>query len=140
MKRLLTGILLALPSFAGDPWRTPLLEWTQQDATRILNDSPWAKRNGRTKTIVRWQSARPVRLAMKKLHAGEVTGNDDCYVIAIVGLTASEQAPKTAYLKPTGRAPIPSVETRLVDNAVLFFFPAKNRSSRLCFASHSASR
>src|ERR1035441_1314966 len=43
MKRLLIGVLLALPSFAGDPWETPRSQWTQQDATRILNASPWLR-------------------------------------------------------------------------------------------------
>src|ERR1035437_10494452 len=74
MKRLLIGVLLALPSFAGDPWETPRSQWTQQDAPRILNASPWAKPDGRTKAIVRWDSARPVQLAIEKLNGKPAIG------------------------------------------------------------------
>src|ERR1019366_10491004 len=125
MKRLLIGVLLALPSFAGDPWRTPLPQWTQQDATRILTASPWAKPDGRIKAIVRWDSARPVQLAIEKLNGNPtIADHESSYVIAIVGLTVPERSPKPeAYLRATGRNPIPSIETRILDNAIFFFFP-----------------
>jgi hypothetical protein len=125
MKRLLIGVLLALPSFAGDPWRTPLPQLTQQDATRILNASPWAKPDGRTKVIVRWDSARPVQLAIERLNGNPTIADyESSYVIAVVGLTVPERSPKPeAYLRATGRNPIPSIETRIMDNVIFFFFP-----------------
>lgn len=125
MKRLLIGVLLALPSFAGDPWETPLSQWTQQDATRILNASPWAKPDGRNKAIVRWDSARPVQLAIEKLNGKPAIGDPaSTYVIAVVGLTVPERSPKPeAGLTATGRDRIPSIETRILDNAIYFFFP-----------------
>ena len=125
MKRLLIGVLLALPSFAGDPWETPRSQWTQQDATRILNASPWAKPDGRTKAIVRWDSARPVQLAIERLNGKPAIGDHaSSYVIAVVGLTVPERSQKPeAYLTATGRNRIPSVETTILDNAIYFFFP-----------------
>src|ERR1035438_3295533 len=125
MKRLLIGVLLALPSFAGDVWDTPLSQWTQQDATRILNASPWAKADGRTKAVVRWDSARPVQLAIEKLNGKPaIVDHASSYVIAVVGLTAPDrsQMPE-AYLTATGRNRIPSVETRMLDDTIYFFFP-----------------
>jgi len=126
MKRLLIGVLLALPSFAGDPWRT-LPQLTQQDATRILTSSPWAKPDGRIKAIVRWDSARPVQLAIQRLNGNPtIADHESSYVIAVVGLTVPERSPKPeAYLRATGRNPIPSIETRILDNAIFFFFPRR---------------
>src|ERR1035441_10685304 len=125
MNRLLIGVLLALPSFAGDPWATPRSQWTQQDATRILNASPWAKPDGRIKAIVRWDSARPVQLAIEKLNGKPTIGDHaSSYMIAVVGLMVPERSPTLeAYLRATGRNRIPSIETRIVENAVLFFSP-----------------
>ena len=125
MNKLLIGVLLALPSFAGDPWETPLSQWTQQDATRILNASPWAKPDGRIKAIVRWDSARPVQLAIEKLNGKPtIADRQSYYAIAVVGLMVAERSPKPeAYLRATGRKSIPSVETRILDNAIFFFFP-----------------
>jgi len=125
MKRLLICALLTLPGFAGDPWRTPFPQWTQQDATRILNASPWAKPDGRLKAIVRWDSARPVQLAIERLNGKPTIGDhESSYVIAVMGLTVPERSAKPeATLRATGRNPIPSVETRILDNAIIFFFP-----------------
>ena len=125
MKRLLTCALLALPSFAGDPWKTPLLQWTQQDAAQILNFSPWAKPDGRINAIVRWDSARPVRLAIEKVNGKPtITGDQSYCAIAVVGVAVAERSPKPeAYLKATGRNRIQSIETRILDNSVLFLFP-----------------
>jgi hypothetical protein len=125
MKRLLICALLALPSFAGDPWRTPHLQWTQQDAAQILNSSPWAKPDGRGKAIVRWDSALPVQLAIEKLNGKPTIADYHSYcAIAVVGLTVAERSPKPeAYLRASGRHPIQSVETRILDNAVIFLFP-----------------
>ncbi len=125
MKRLLICASLALPSFAGAPWRTPLPQWTQQDATQMLNSSPWAKPDSRIKAIVRWDSARPVQLAIEKLHGKPtIADHQSCYAIAVVGLTSGERSAKAAaYLRPTGRNKIPSVETKILDNAIVFFFP-----------------
>jgi hypothetical protein len=125
MKRLLIAVLMALPSFAGDPWETPGSQWTQQDATRVLNASPWAKLDGRTKALVRWDSARPVQLAIEKLNGKPPIGDHaSSYVIAVVGLTVPERSQKPeACLTPTGRKRISSVETTILDNAVYFSFP-----------------
>ena len=125
MKRLLIGVLLALPGFAGGPWEAPLSQWTKEDATRILNASPWAKPDGRTKAIVRWDSARPVQLAIERLNRKPAIGEDaSSYVIAVVGLTALERAQKPeAYLTATGRNRIAAVETRMLDDVMYFFFP-----------------
>jgi hypothetical protein len=125
MKRILICALVALPSFAGDPWRTPLTQWTQQDAAQILNSSPWAKPDGRIKAVVRWDSARPVQLAIEKLNGKPtIADRQSHYAIAVVGLTVAAGSPKPeAYLRASGRNPIPSVETRILDNAITFFFP-----------------
>jgi hypothetical protein len=125
MKRLIIYLVLAQPSFAGDPWKTPQSQWTHEDAVRIMTSSPWAKSTGKSKSIVRWDSARPVQLAMAQLNR-ETRALDyqtSC-VIEVLGLTLPEQAPKpAATLRAVGREPIQSLDARILNNTMFFFFP-----------------
>jgi len=99
--------------------------WTDGDAKLILNSSPWAKRVGETKVTIRWESARPIRLALARLNAKQmIDDNQSCYAVAVVGLTLSDdlQRPE-ATLKATGRRPLAASDVRIQDGIVLFLFP-----------------
>jgi hypothetical protein len=117
-------MLIALPGFGGDPWRSPLSKWTEEDATRILRDSPWAKPLNRSRATIRWETARPVQLAMEKLKIHRPAGCVSCYAVALVGFPTLEGGPKpSASLKATGRKPIAAFETRTDGHVTVFFFP-----------------
>ena len=125
MKRTLAFLLIALPGFAGDPWRGPSSGWTEQDARNILRESPWARPVGRSNVTARWETARPVRLALEILKVPR-RGADcqTCYAIAVVGLPAAELGRNSeATLKATGRDAVAAYDVRVEGDTVVFLFP-----------------
>lgn len=139
----------ALTLWAAGPWNRPIEHWTEDDAREILTDSPWAKaaiitapgtvQRINKEVTVRWQSAAPIRLALRKqgrLPVGVLT--DGSYVIAIANLSsiAGERELQdlqtknllNATLKPRGRKPIAAlaVDVLLEDYntpLLVFVFP-----------------
>jgi len=123
MKNFFLSLVLALPASAGDLWRLPASQWTEQSAQQVLQASPWAKPIGRLKMTVRWESAAPVRLAVEKLKAEPSYSDcESCYVIAVVGLGSTRAAGETATLRSTGRTAIAAFKTRAREDMILFFF------------------
>lgn len=123
MRKLLASILIVLPAFAGDPWKRPASTWTDADAQRVLSASPWAKTVGQSKMTVRWESARPVRLALARLQKTALADNS-CYAIAVVGLEMPAQPPTLeASLKATGRKAIAAFGVKLREDRIVFQFP-----------------
>jgi hypothetical protein len=110
------------PCFAVDPWSTPASRWTEEDARRILLESPWAKTVSGAGLTVRWESARPVRLALEKLKAKAPEFDyQTCYAIAVVG--AEPTPPVQAKLKANGREAIAAFDVRIQDAVIVFLFP-----------------
>ncbi len=55
--------LLFLPAayiFGAEPWRTPVSKWSQNDANRVLNESPWAIRTQATMDDPKDQEEQPL--------------------------------------------------------------------------------
>ena len=51
----LIALLLAVPLWADDPWKSkPYTDWTEDVARRVLNDSPWARE---TKIDATWRGS-----------------------------------------------------------------------------------
>jgi hypothetical protein len=127
MKLVLLFVVVALPFFAADPWKVPHSTWTEEDARRILQSSPWVRPVPESHAIVRWESARPVQFAILKLQpAASVESCSGCYAIAIIGATNMDfSAASVATLKANGRTPIQSIETRVIRDAAIFVFPRR---------------
>jgi hypothetical protein len=124
MRRILL-LFLAIPLLAGEPWQTHNSQWTDEDAGRILKDSPWARPLDGSNATVRWESARPIRLAAAKLKAGYSEADcGDCYAIVVEGLSAPADSarPKT-WLKAPGREAIGASRVTAREHAVIFLFP-----------------
>ena len=116
--------MISLPAVAGDPWKLPASRWTEADARQILCASPWAKTNHGSKAIVRWESARSVQLALEKLnfHRSEADYRSH-YAVSIVGVPLATRIPKLeARLKAAGRNSVPSVNSEVEDNMIIFYF------------------
>ena len=124
MRIILISVFIALPGFAADPWKAPSAGWTVADAQRLLSASPWAKAIDQSKTVVRWESASPVRLALTRLDKPVITDEDPCYAIAVIGLEMpSEPLRWEASLRATGRKAIHAVRVRMRDDGMIFVFP-----------------
>src|SRR5580704_4784936 len=98
------AILLAL-LLSVSAWQTKdPAQWTGDDVSQILTDSPWSapaklyqsldSASGRPKAVrvtIQWQSALPVRLAMAKKDSAAVDASaaaPEEYVVVVSGLTA----------------------------------------------------
>jgi hypothetical protein len=125
MKRALVYLALALPSFATDPWKMPHSAWTEEDARRILQSSPWAKAIPGSGANIRWESARPVQLAIEKMMGkAPALSCSGCYAVAIVGGTNLElTTTSVATLKANGRPRISSIGSKMIGDAAVFIFP-----------------
>jgi hypothetical protein len=124
MRRTLL-LFLAIPLLAAEPWQAHNSQWTDEDASRILKDSPWALPLDGSSATVRWESAHPVRLAAAKLKAGYPEADcGDCYAIVVEGLSAAadSERPK-AWLKAPGRNAIGASRVIAREHAVIFLFP-----------------
>jgi hypothetical protein len=123
--RVLVYLLIALPGFAVEPWSTPASQWTEENARQILLASPWAKSIPGSGLTVRWESARPIRLALEKLKAKALEFDyQTCYAIAVAGVAATEVTPANhATLKAHGRDAITSFAVRIQDRVMYFLFP-----------------
>lgn len=100
MKRMFPWFLIAAAGSAplsAQAWRKPDEKWKKSDAREVLASSPWARRavveaeapgrHKERKVIVRWESARPVKLALRKLGITPTVSDDDfSYAIALVGI------------------------------------------------------
>ncbi len=62
---LTVTLAVAGQAFQSKPWK----QWTEKDAFRLLEDSPWTGEQGSGQITVQitWRSARPVRLAVARL-------------------------------------------------------------------------
>jgi hypothetical protein len=127
MRTILLSCLLTIPAaFAGGPWTAPANQWSEADARRILSDSPWAKPLGRDKAYVRWESSRPVRIAMARLGDKVVTEDLQHYfVVTVVGVAGADKAEAT--LKANGREAVKAVGRQRGDGSVVFLFPREAR-------------
>ena len=125
MRKILTFVVLVLPVLAGDPWRRPSSQWTEADARRVLSDSPWAKPVQHSPVTVRWESARPVRLALTRLNQTPgITPEGSSYEIAVMGLkTPAEGSAAEASLKATGRKALAAFGLKLREDGVVYLFP-----------------
>jgi hypothetical protein len=123
--RLSLLIFLAIPLLAGEPWQAHDSQWTDEDAGRILKDSPWARPLDGSKATVRWESARPVRLAVSKLKSGYPEADcGTCYAIVVEGITAPADAERPkAWLKTPGRTAIAASRVIGREHSVIFLFP-----------------
>jgi hypothetical protein len=141
--------------FGQKPWKKPPGEWTDAEARQMLTDSPWAKTvsarvwrlsagNGSTtlsrpepfSTIVRWESALPVRLALRKVGLSPaVTADYTRSVVIVVSLpknragqpfkSADASTKPEASLTPTGSSPLSPLDFRSLeqdDNQPLLAF------------------
>ena len=127
--------------FGQKPWQKPPGQWTDAETLQILTDSPWAKTvaakawrlsagNGSTtlshpepfSTIVRWESALPVRLALRKVGLSPaVTADYTRSVVIVVSLpknragqpfqSADSSTKPAASLTATGSKPISSLDS-----------------------------
>src|SRR5437667_4242371 len=89
--------------FGQPPWEKPPGQWTDAEARKILSDSPWAKTvsarpwrlsagNGSTtlfhpepfSATVRWESALPVRLALRKVGQSPAVTADYTHSVVVV--------------------------------------------------------
>jgi hypothetical protein len=124
MRKILTYLVFILPAFAGDPWRRPSSEWTEEDARRVLSNSPWAKSIEHSAVTVRWESARPVRLALTRLKQTTGTAADaSSYAIAVTGLEMPAIAPSVeASLKATGRKALAAFGLNMREDAIVYLF------------------
>ena len=124
MKEVVLLLLLTCHVFARDPWAIPSSQWTEEDAKQILSASPWAKTVGSPSIYARWESARPIRLALQRL--GLLRPDEDCqqcYAVAVIGLPRTHGAQESvATLKAAGRMAIPAYEVKIYDNSIVFFF------------------
>ena len=126
-------------------------QWTGDDVSQILTDSPWSapaklyqsldSASGRPKAVrvtIQWQSALPIRLAMAKKDGSAVDASaaPEEYVVVVSGLTASTYGLTPRKLKSTislirsghervypSRVDIPDSQT------VVFHFPKKDAIS-----------
>lgn len=123
--KILIALFVAVPGSAAEPWRMAASEWTRSDAERVLCTSPWAKAVGRSKVTVRWESSRPIRLALARLNRRSAVADEpSCYAIAVVGLEMPTQAPKLeASLKATGRRAIEAIGLKMQNDGIVFLFP-----------------
>jgi len=126
MKIAIVFLAAAASCLARSPWTTPTRQWTEEDARQILYDSPWAKGVSGSKARIRWESARPIRLALEKLNLIR-PGDEDCqpcYAVAVVDMPKdSINASSQATLTATGRRAITASAIRIRDFGVLFIFP-----------------
>lgn len=124
LKEVVLLLLLACHAFARDPWAIPSSQWTEEDAKQILSASPWTKTLSNPSIDTRWESARPIRLALQRL--GLLKPDEDCqqcYAVSVIGLPATLSAQKpVATLRATGRMAIPAYEVKIHDNSIVFFF------------------
>jgi hypothetical protein len=123
MKSTLLLVLLLSTCQAAEPWRMPSSHWTDADAERILDASPWAKRIDRGLTV-RWESASIIRAALQKLHHRLPLFEDPCYALSLTGLkppAATTTAPAT--LRAAGRQPVKPFKVHIQEGQVLFLFP-----------------
>lgn len=142
-------------AFGQKPWQKPPGQWTDAETRQILTDSPWTKTvaakawrlstgNGSTtlshsvpfSTIVRWESALPVRLALRKVGLSPAVNADYAHsVVVVVSLPnnragqpfkgADSTTKPAAYLTATGSGRIPSLDSVLLeqdDNQPLLAF------------------
>ena len=140
---LLVALLLSVfPWQAKDP-----AQWTDDDASQLLADSPWSapakllqsldSASGRPKVVrvtIQWQSALPVRLALAKKDGAPVDPAPlDEYVIAVAGFTATTYGLTPRKLRSTislirsGHERVyPSKVDIPDDQTVVFHFPKKD--------------
>jgi hypothetical protein len=125
MRKILSYLVFVLPALAGDPWRVPSSEWTDADARRVLSNSPWAQPVEHSAVTVRWESARPVQLAMAQLQQKTAIGDDSgSYAVAVVGVEMPSQRPNAeASLKATGRKALAAIGLQIREDALIFRFP-----------------
>ena len=127
--------------FGQKPWQKPPAQWTDAETRQILTDSPWAKTvaakawrlsagNGSTtlshpepfSTIVRWESALPVRLALRKVGLSPAVNADYTRsVVIVVSLpknragqpfqSADSSTKPSASLTATGSKPFSSLDS-----------------------------
>lgn len=126
-------LALVVPAgFGQRPWEKPPRQWTDADARQILSDSPWAKsiairtwkvttRDGNTTIVqpeplsatVRWESALPVRLALRKVGLSPAVSADYSRSAVVVvslpkrwrdqsSVRVDSRTKPEASLKPTG--------------------------------------
>ncbi len=140
---LLVALLLSVsPWLAKDP-----AQWTDDDASQLLADSPWSapaklyqsldSASSRPKAVrvtIQWQSALPVRLALAKKDGSSVDAAPlDEYVVVVAGFTANTYGLTPRKLKSTislirsGHERIyPSKVDIPDDQTVIFHFPKKD--------------
>jgi hypothetical protein len=131
--------------FGQKPWQKPPGRWTDAETRQILTDSPWAKTVAAVSrrqspssssttlshpepfsTVVRWESALPVRLALRKVGLSPAVKADYTRsVVVVVSLpksragqplkSADSSTKPVAYLTATGSRPVPSLESISLD-------------------------
>ena len=142
-------------AFSQKPWEKPPGEWTDAETRQILTDSPWAKTvaarvwrrsagNGSAtlshpepfSTVVRWESALPVRLALRKAGLSPTVSADYTRSVVVVVSLPKNQAGQpfksadsgtrpVAYLTATGSKPLSSLNSMSLkqdDNQPLLAF------------------
>lgn len=140
--------LASAVSFGQRPWQRPPEQWTDTEARQILADSPWAKSitarvwrwpasPGSTHpepfpATVRWESATPVRIALRKVGLSPAVATDYAhFVVVVVSLprkssaTMDARTSAVASLKPTGSQPLAAVSVKFLeqdDNQPLLAF------------------
>jgi len=73
---------------------------------------------------VRWESARPVRLALARLQQKSAVDDGAWYAIAVVGLEMPSQPPNAeASLKATGRKAFEAFGLKMREDGIVFLFP-----------------
>ena len=93
------------------------------DAQRVLSSSPWARTVRGSKVTVRWESSRPVRLALARLQQKPAVDDGAWYAIAVVGLEMPSQAPNAeASLKATGRKAFEAFGLKMREDGIVFLF------------------
>jgi hypothetical protein len=125
MRKLLIYVIFVIPVLAGDPRRIPSSEWSEADARRVLSNSPWAKPVQHSAVTVRWESARPVQLALTRLKLTTGTAAEGpSYAVAVIGLETPAQPPTAeASLKATGRKALAALGLKIREDGIVYLFP-----------------
>jgi hypothetical protein len=135
-KILLIITLVSSTGIAQRPWEKPAEKWTDADARQILSGSPWAKsftivrtRNPPAKLVIniRWESALPIRLALRKAGLSPAMSVDySSSTVVVIGFPnqGAEQKPEV-FLKPASSNLLKPVDSKALeqeDHLPLFAF------------------
>jgi hypothetical protein len=115
-------------------WDKPVEQWTSEDASRILTNSPWAKPatvkipgEDPTGVTVRWETALPVQAALKKLGMLPAirpsrSSEEAIAVVAFPKEWARAHRSQIndwqrckVWLEATGMQPAPAMEVRILE-------------------------